>query len=98
MAPAAADEERQIETLCDDIVRYLQNNPNARDTFEGILSWWLLEGEIRREGEKVRRALERLVAAGLVAERQRSDGQVHYMLGAGLAEHAETEEGRDEEA
>lgn len=98
MAPAAADEERQIEKLCDDIVRYLQNNPNARDTFEGILSWWLLEGEIRRESEKVRRALERLIADGVVAERRRSDGQVHYMLGTGSSSHAETEKGRDEEA
>ena len=46
------------------IMAYLVDHPNARDTLEGIVEWWLLEREIKFETARVKEALSNLVAGG----------------------------------
>jgi predicted transcriptional regulator len=61
-----------------EILTYLIEHPEAQDTMEGIVEWWLLEQPIKRQTTRVKTALAELVAMGLVLERQGQDGRVHY--------------------
>lgn len=63
-----------------EILGYLVEHPEAQDTMEGIVEWWLLEQRIKRQTTKVKTALAELVAMGLVLERKGQDGRVHYRI------------------
>ena len=60
------------------ILAYLHANPDAQDTLEGIVEWWLLDQNIRRQTERVKQALADLTARGLITARMGTDSQVHY--------------------
>jgi hypothetical protein len=62
------------------ILAYLDENPDANDTCEGIAEWWLLEREIRERQAQVEQALAELVAEGWVIASRRADARVHYRL------------------
>ncbi len=49
-----------------EILAYLLEHPDAGDTVEGIVQWWLLERKIRNEERLVREALSELVNRGLL--------------------------------
>lgn len=63
-----------------DILAYLMENPQAQDTFEGIVEWWLLERQIRRATLQVRKALAELLREGLVVEVPGRDQRSHYRV------------------
>lgn len=63
-----------------EILAYLMEHPEAQDTMEGIVEWWLLEQRIKRQTTKVKRALAELVNMGLVLERKGQDGRIHYRI------------------
>jgi hypothetical protein len=63
-----------------EILGYLVENPEAQDTFEGIVEWWLLERSINRETRKVKEALADLIAKGLVLEQKGSDLRWRYQI------------------
>ena len=48
------------EELCDAIVGYLRDHPNAADTLEGIAEWWLPRHQLRIDVERLARMLRRL--------------------------------------
>lgn len=62
------------------ILRYLDQNPNAADTVEGILEWWLPEQSIYEEEKVVKRALDEMVKRNLVLASRSSDARRHYRL------------------
>ena len=62
------------------ILAYLIKNPQAQDTLEGIVEWWLLEREIKFETARVKEALSDLVARGLILEKKGSNSQIHYRI------------------
>ena len=61
-----------------DILGYLADHPQAQDTVEGIVEWWVLEQRIRRTTTKVKAALAQLVAENLVTARTGKTGRVYY--------------------
>ncbi|MGH7889531.1 MAG: hypothetical protein ACRENF_03165, partial [Thermodesulfobacteriota bacterium] len=63
-----------------EILAYLSDNPDAGDTMEGIVEWWLLEQRIKREAEKVKNALSELVAKGLIIENKRKSSGAYYRV------------------
>ena len=63
-----------------EILAYLVEHPEARDTLEGILEWWLLERKIKRQKDQVKEALTELVARGLVLEHEGGNSQTHYSI------------------
>ena len=65
--------------IADQLLAYLDENPQAQDTLEGII-WWLLERRVKFFTERVKEVLAELVDQGLVLERQGPDGQFHYRL------------------
>jgi len=63
-----------------EILAYLIDHPNARDTLEGIVEWWLLEQQIKFQTARVKDALSDLVARGLILEKKGSNSQIHYRI------------------
>ncbi len=63
-----------------EILAYLADNPDAGDTMEGIVEWWLLEQRIKRETEKVREALTELVAKGFISKREGKTSGTYYRI------------------
>jgi hypothetical protein len=61
-----------------EILEYLSGKPNANDTLEGIVEWWLTEQRIKRALSETRAALGELVRSGWVIAEQRKDGRTHY--------------------
>lgn len=66
--------------LAREILSYLAEHPQAQDSLEGVMQWWLLEREIRRWTVEVRNALATLVAEGLVRERIVRGGKTLYRI------------------
>lgn len=52
------------------ILSYLLEHPDAMDTLEGIVRWWLMEQNIRNQTARVRKALDDLVKSGFVFEQK----------------------------
>ena len=63
-----------------EILAYLVDHPNARDTLEGIAEWWLLEQQIKFQTARVKDALSDLVARGLILEKKGSNSHIHYRV------------------
>ena len=63
-----------------EILAYLVNHPEAQDTLEGIVEWWLLERAIKFQEAQVKKALSDLVAKGLILEKKGTDSQVYYRI------------------
>jgi hypothetical protein len=68
------------EQTTKDILVYLAGNPDARDTMEGIVEWWLLEQGILNRTMEVREALAELVGKKLILEHTGRDARSHYRI------------------
>jgi len=56
------------EQVSREILRYLVKHPDAKDTIEGILKWWLPDGRVWKRGE-VQETLNLLTSKGLLTRR-----------------------------
>jgi hypothetical protein len=87
--------------VASDILAYLVEHPDAEDTLQGILEWWLLEQQIKKWTAEVQMALAELVSQNMVLERGGRDGQIRFRVNrhrldeihALLAREIETEVG-----
>ena len=50
----------------DAVMAYLAECPNAMDTKVGVTEWWVMRQQVRAQVEAVGRALDRLVADGVL--------------------------------
>jgi hypothetical protein len=64
----------------DKILAYLLKHPQAQDTMEGIVEWWLLEQKIQYAAEDMESALHDLVNKRFVISHQGTDGRIRYRL------------------
>ena len=78
ISPAQMNEEKV--RIAYEILEYLIDNPNAQDSLEGIVEWWLLERTIKQQTPFVEEALSMLVAERLVLARKGIDSRTHYKL------------------
>jgi predicted transcriptional regulator len=62
------------------ILTYLVEHPDAEDTVEAIVGWWLLKEEVKRRTSDVQEALRDLVEQGLVLHRVGPDHRSRYLL------------------
>jgi hypothetical protein len=84
-----------------EILQYLIDNPEAKDTLQGILRWWL-PNEVDRGEAEVQEALDGLVANGWLTQRRMTPSRTLYGLNkdnleeirAFLREHGGEFEGR----
>ena len=56
------------QQISNEVLAYLVEHPDAQDTLEGILEWWLLERQIKFQTARVKEVLSELVAKGLDSE------------------------------
>jgi hypothetical protein len=61
-----------------EILLYLQNNPNAADSLEGIVNWWLPQIYHSVDAASVEQVLEKLIAEGQVKKSSLVDGTNLY--------------------
>ncbi|NNK01333.1 MAG: hypothetical protein HKP58_13080 [Desulfatitalea sp.] len=69
----------QIASLADEIKDYLASHSQQMDTLRGIVSWWWELERYRKTRALIEKALERLVADGIVRVREVS-GEKLYCL------------------
>lgn len=62
------------------ILHYLTVHPDAKDTVQGILRWWLPKDEGAWSKEEVQEALDILVARGWVTQRRTIPSRTLYGL------------------
>jgi hypothetical protein len=65
------------------ILAYLSDNPDAGDTLDGIVEWWLLDQRIKFETRNVSDAVLQLVSDGLVVEHTEADSRIIYKVNNG---------------
>jgi hypothetical protein len=73
-----AIEQREIESLAEEIAEYIAQHPNAADAIDGIMQWWLPDQRPGKTRERVQAALELLERRGMVASSVHKDGHVIY--------------------
>jgi hypothetical protein len=70
-----SDNAREIE---DAVVSYLRNHPEAADTLDGIVSWWLPLQRYEIGRARIEDALTHLVEAGILRRDQLPGGAKLY--------------------
>ena len=69
-----------MQQIAYDILAYLAKNPDAQDTPEGIMEWWLSGRAAKRSVVAVEKALTELVVRGLILERRGKDARTYYKV------------------
>lgn len=64
--------------LSEEILTYLREHPNAADTPDGIIEWWLPRQRYEQSKEQIQKVLDDLVAQGLIKRDYLSDGTAIY--------------------
>ncbi|HET7239323.1 MAG TPA: hypothetical protein VFI76_09860 [Terrimicrobiaceae bacterium] len=67
-------EETSLTSPASEILEYLRRQPDAQDTIEGILRWWVVDQCVRNWTPKISEAVSQLVASGVLEEKRLSDG------------------------
>ena len=62
------------------ILAYLSDNPDAGDTFDGLVEWWLLDLKIMFETRNVSEAVARLISEGLIVEHEEPGSRIIYRV------------------
>jgi Fe2+ or Zn2+ uptake regulation protein len=86
--PGSRRERDATQKVAAKILRYLAEHPNAADTSDGILEWWLLKQSISDEERVVERALASLVEQKLICKVEAADARKHYRLNADRIEES----------
>lgn len=73
-------DEDPILAIASAVEAYLAAHPEAADSAEGILRWWLPRVRLEESVADVQRALDLLVERGAVESRQVAGGRVVYRL------------------
>ena len=61
-----------------EILEYLAKHPDAQDTIDGIVRWWVLDSYLRKGVPRVERTVARLVKQGFLEEKLSPDGKIFY--------------------
>ena len=69
--------------IAHEIMSYLAEHPDSKDTLEGIMQWWLLERKIIYQTNKIQEALAELIENGLVLEHKNRNSQISYSINQG---------------
>ena len=68
------------EEISNAILHYLLKHPQAQDTLEGIIHWWILEERIYQRTLEISEVLKSLVEKGFLIEKKISSSDVLYSL------------------
>lgn len=82
-----SESDEEITGIARRIDRYLQAHPNAADSAEGILRWWLARQRFDESVQKVEQALALLLREGAIEKKVLIDGRVLYVGTGGRSMH-----------
>ncbi len=71
-------DESSISVIAREIQTYLSSHPDAADSLDGILRWWLPRVRMEETANDLQLALDLLVERGAVTRRDVAGGQVVY--------------------
>ena len=63
-----------------EILDYLARHPEAKDTIDGILHWWVLDSCVKKWAPKIAGAVQQLVEQGFLEQKRSADGSVFYRV------------------
>jgi hypothetical protein len=72
--------EQKVEEAAEAIEAYLTDHPNAADTLEGVITWWLARSRYLEAHELVQHAMEHLVSMRVVSKHEGPGGAALYRL------------------
>jgi len=72
--------ESSLTSPAPEILDYLARHPDAQDTIDGILHWWVLDSCIRQWSTTIAETVVQLVEQGFLQEKPSTDGHVFYRL------------------
>ena len=72
--------EPSLPSPAPEILDYLARHPDAQDTIDGILHWWILDSCIRQWTPRIAETVAELVARGFLQEKPTTDGHVFYRV------------------
>jgi hypothetical protein len=72
--------EQPLSETAQAILDYLRRNPEAQDTLDGIVQWWLPEQRLTPRVATIKEALQELLAAEFISEHRGKDAQVSYRI------------------
>jgi hypothetical protein len=75
------DEDQLADELAREIVAYLDAHPDAADSLEGVVQWWLVQERFLRGIGAVGKALEQLVGTGEIERIAGPDRRPIYRAG-----------------
>lgn len=71
---------KKKKELAQRLLDYLEKNPHAGDTLEGIASWWLEQQRVEQVVDDVADALDYLVQKGVVRIHKLQNGAPIYKI------------------
>jgi hypothetical protein len=74
--------EPSLASPAPEILDYLARHPDAQDTIDGILHWWVLDAGRRKGASKIAETIAQLVEQGFLEQKPSADGQVFYRVSA----------------
>ncbi len=74
------------QKLTHEILWYCMKYPDAKDTPEGILKWWLPEGQVEWGKEDIQKALDFLTSKGWLTKREATPSRIIYGVNKALVE------------
>lgn len=63
-----------------EILEYLARHPDAQDTIDGILHWWVLDSCIRSWASKITETVGQLVEQGFLEQKPSTGGHIFYRV------------------
>jgi hypothetical protein len=70
-------QQLSFEIIAFKVLEYLNDNPEAQDTLEGITSWWLPQVDIQYQRSKINDVLKELTNKGVLIEHQQSGAPIY---------------------
>jgi hypothetical protein len=70
----------EVDQVSREILEYLVQHPDAKDTIEGIRQWWKPQGSREWRNNEVQTALDRLLARNWLIMRELSPMQKVYSV------------------
>lgn len=80
MTHGRTDDEAGRQEVERAVLAYLQQHPDAADTLDGIVNWWLPQQRFEIERQRIERALGHLVECGQLRCDPLPGGAVLYAL------------------
>ena len=70
--------ESDMANFREEIVDYLRKNPNAGDSLEGVMNWWLSPRNKKPDVAEIEQVLEQLIVEGSVKKVSLVGGTILY--------------------